>query len=71
MAICLVEQCSLREFGKGHYEEHLCEINFDFGPVVREMSFQDISIFGSGGHFVSPEPSHLCNFSRGHYGDCF
>ena len=31
-------------FSRGHYEEHLCEIIFEFGPVVQEETlFKDIS----------------------------
>ena len=31
------------------------------------MTFQDISVFNSGGHFVSrAEQNSLCNFVRGH-----
>ena len=29
-------------FGKGHYKVHFCEIIFEFGPVVQEMSFEDM-----------------------------
>ena len=37
---------------------------FKFGPVVKDMSFKDILIFSSGGHFVA-EP--FVQFGRGHY----
>ena len=33
--------CNLN-FSRGHFEEH-CEIILNFGPVVQEMLFKDIS----------------------------
>ena len=36
---CSTEQIHLGNFGRGHYDEHFCEI-FEFGQVVQvEMSF--------------------------------
>ena len=40
------------------------ELIFEFGQVVKEMSFKDISIFSY--EFCSAELNCLCNFRRGH-----
>ena len=42
-------------------------IYFEFGPVVQELSFKDISYlqFWSPTCFV--EHNHVCNFGRGQY----
>ena len=44
---CSAGQNHLRNFGRGYQEQQFCEINYEFGPVVQEMLFKDIS-----GHFV-------------------
>ena len=36
-------------FGRGHYEEHFCKIILN---LIKEMTFNDISIISSGNHFV-------------------
>ena len=41
-----------------------------FGPVVKQMPFNDISTFSSGYYFVQRSKS-LCNFGREHYEDHF
>ena len=33
----------LGNFGKGLYEEHLCEIIFTVGPAIQEMLFEDLT----------------------------
>ena len=38
---CSGEQNWLGNFVKGPYKKHLCENNFELGPVVREMLFKD------------------------------
>ena len=47
-----------------------------FWPLVKEISFKDISIFSSGGQFVQPsrtvcsaEQNSLSIFRRGHHDD--
>ena len=45
-----MEQNSLCNFGRGHYEEHFCEIIFEYLPG--DVLFKYFSIFSSGSHFV-------------------
>ena len=49
-----------------YYEEHFCEILYtEFGPVVQEMPFKDISNLELWQPFSSAEWNHLCNFIEG------
>ena len=45
--------------------------HFEFGPVVQEMSFKDISYLELCGPFYSAERNHLCNFGRGYLIELF
>ena len=68
--LCLAERNNLCNFGRGHYEEHLCKIIFEFGPVVHEM-FKDISYLELWRPLCSAEQNHLCNFGRSLYEEYF
>ena len=46
---CSAEHNHLCNFGGGYYEEQFCELFFEFGPVVQEMSFKRFLIWSSGG----------------------
>ena len=64
--------CSaVRGFGRGHYEEHFCEIILNlcqwFIHSKEEMSSKNISIFGSGGHFVQQSGTGLCRTFLGNF----
>ena len=43
-------------------------VNFEFGPVVQDMSFKRFLIWSIGGPPVQ-ERNQICNFERGHHGD--
>ena len=60
--LCSVEQNHLCKFGRNHHEEQFCEMIFEFGSVVQEMSFKDISYLELWRPFCSAEQNHLCNF---------
>ena len=45
--------------------------NFEFGPLVQEMSFKDISYLDLWLHFCSAERNRLCDFGRGYYEEQF
>ena len=47
-----MEQNSLCNFGRGHYEEHFCEIILVLDQWLRSRSFKDISTFSNEGYFV-------------------
>ena len=66
MAILFSKAQRLVKFGRGHYDKHFCEIYIEFGPVVPEMSFKDITIF----RFCT-EAKDLCNFCREYYEEHF
>ena len=70
-ALCSVERNYLWNCGRRHHEEQLCEIIFEFGPVVHEMFFKDISYLELWQPFCSAERNHLCNFDRGYYKERF
>ena len=40
---------------------------FDFGPVVQEILFKDISYLELWQPFCLAEQNNLCNYARGHY----
>ena len=40
---------------------------YEFGPVVQEMSFEDIFYLELWWPLCSAEQNHLCNFGRGYY----
>ena len=63
----------LCNFSREHYEEHLCEINFEFGPVVQvKMLFKGISYLQLRvSRFFAAIWIHLCNFGRGRYEEHF
>ena len=63
--LCSVEWSHLCNFGRMHHEEQFCGNNFEFGPVVQEMSFKDISYLELWWPFCSAEENHLCNFAKG------
>ena len=44
---------------------------FEFGPVVQEMLFKDISYLELWWPFCSAEQNHFCYFSRGHHEEQF
>ena len=44
-------QNCLGNFGRGPYEEHLCEIMFEL-VLAAQILFGDISVSSSGGHFL-------------------
>ena len=44
---------------------------FEFGPVVQEMSFTDISYLELRKPLCSMESNHLCNFGRRHHEEQF
>ena len=55
-------------FGRGHYEEHLCDIILNLDQwftrcLLKIFSYQGLWWPFSG----SVERNHLCNFGRGHY----
>ena len=43
----------------------------EFGPVVQEMSFKDISYLELWWPICSVERNHLCNFGRGYQEEQF
>ena len=52
VALCSVQRNHLCSFGDGHYEKQFCVIDLEFGPVVQEMPFKDISYLCSAVPFV-------------------
>ena len=44
---------------------------FEFGPVVQDMSFKDISYLELWYPFCSAEQNHLGNFRRGYHEEQF
>ena len=40
---------------------------FEFGPVVQDMSFKNISYLELWRPFCSAEKNHLCNLGKGYY----
>ena len=51
--------------------EQFCGNNFEFGPVVQEMSFKDISYLELWWPFCLAEENHLCNFAKGYHEEQF
>ena len=49
---CSIEWNRFGNFGRGSYEEHLCEKYFETESAVQEMPFKVFFNFISGGHFV-------------------
>ena len=66
-SLCSMEQGHLCNFGSVHHEEQLCEIIFQFGPVVQEMSFKNIS----HPELWRPLVDHVYNFGRRHHEEQF
>ena len=58
-------------FGRVHHEEQFCEVIFEFGQVVQEMSFKDISYLELWWPLCSGEHNHLHNFGRVHHEEPF
>ena len=72
--LCSVEWNHLCNFARRHHEEQFCEIILNlenFGPVVQQMSFKDISYLEFWQPFCSEEWNHLCNVGKGHYEERF
>ena len=58
-----VERNYLGNFGRGHNEEHFCEIILNLDHWLRgEMLFKIFLIYSFGGHLVLAERNHLGNF---------
>ena len=60
-------------FGRGHYEEHFCEIILNSDQWFKKMLFKYISYLQIWQPDYLAELNHLCNFGRGHYEEymCF
>ena len=42
--LCSVEQNQFFNCTRGHFENHICEITFEFEPVVQEVYFLSITL---------------------------
>ena len=51
--------------------KNICGNYIEFGPVVQEMPYKDISYLELWQPFSSAEWNHLCNFGRGHHEEFF
>ena len=54
-------------FGRGHYEEHFCEIILNLGKRLKRRCW--LKVFLSGGHVCLMKQNCLSNFGREHYGE--
>ena len=67
MAIFSAKQNHLCNFSRGHYEEHFCEIIFDFDHTTMNIfetafsSFENILVYPGVKHSISLLSSMQCN----------
>ena len=63
--LCSAEQNRLGNFARGPYNNHLCEIIFEFGPVVQKnMPFKDISYLQLWQPASLAEQNYSSNYGR-------
>ena len=48
---------------------NICVELFEFGPVIQDMLFKDLSTFTSCSSFVQLSGTIYANFGRWHYGE--
>ena len=59
------EENHLCNFGRGHYEEHFCEVILNLDQWFRKKCCKTFDIYSSGGSFVQHNGT-LCSFGQGH-----
>ena len=60
---------SMCNFGRGHYEEHFCEVILNFDRS--DLTLKVFLIYSSGGCFVWWSGTICAIFGRGHYEEHF
>ena len=67
---CSAELNGLSNFGRGHHEEHFCEIILNFNKWFRRCRL-NIVCLELWRLFCSAQQINLCNLHRGHYCELF
>ena len=65
---CSTEHKHLCNFGRGYYEDQLCEIILNLCQWFRTWRLKDF-LSGTLAALLLVEQNHLCNFERGHHGE--
>ena len=61
----------LCKFGRGHYEENLCEVILNLDQYFRRCRLKKFLIWGSGGPFVWQSGTKCAIVLEGHYEEHF
>ena len=62
----LAEQNHLCNFGRGHHEEHFCEIILNLDQCFRRCRLKAFITWTSGDPFIWQSKNHFCSVGRSH-----